>query len=107
VRAPVGPCTSEEPLGSARGDPRPAGRGNRRAGDWCSGGGGLRAAGRLVDDGGAVGNHQGVHTNSMAALARLVLARGALTACDHGTGATAALRHVGRLGEGHQRVGPS
>jgi hypothetical protein len=77
--------------------------GNRWAGDWCSGGGGVRVAGRLVDDGGAAGKHQGVRVNSMVALARPVMARSALTACDHGTGATAALRWCCGMSNGQGR----
>jgi hypothetical protein len=60
-------------------------------------------AGRLVDDGGAVRKHQGVHTNSMAALARPVMARGALTACDRATGATTALRRRCGMSNGQGR----
>jgi hypothetical protein len=83
VRAPVGPCTSKEPLGSARGDPRPAGRGDRRAGDWCSDSGGLWAAGRLVGDGGAAGEHQDIRVNSMVAAAWAVMAHGLLATHTH------------------------
>jgi hypothetical protein len=67
----------------------------------------LPVAGRLVGDGGAAGEYQGVCAHPRAATAQPEVARGALTACDRDTGGadgmTAVLRHARRPGKGRSR----